>query len=81
MKCPPLDKLHPTSNAAFTLLCLTSLMQYVAYRFDFSLEQIAVHLHDDSKELLSLAVQKTAVKFEGRPSAGGIKLVLHLLCL
>ena len=53
-------------------------MQYVAFSFDFSLKQIAIGLHDDKTELLSLAVHKAAVKFEGRPSAGGIKSVLLL---
>ena len=60
-------------------LCLVSpvSLQYVAYNFHISLEQIAISLHDDNTELLSLCVHKTAVKFEGRPSAGGVKLVLH----
>ena len=60
-------------------LCLASpvSLQYIAYSFHISLEQIAISLHDDNTELLSLCVHKTAVKFEGRPSAGGVKLVLH----
>lgn len=71
--------IHPATNTAFAMAVFASpvSLQYVAYSFHFSLEQIAISLHDDNAELLSLCVHKTAVKFEGRPSAGGVKLVLH----